>query len=42
MYYLSLTTPTLQSAECVRHACLSQESDRAIQIIIAIRRAVVG
>ena len=42
MYYLSLTTPTLRSEECVRSTAVFQESDRAIQIIIAIRRVVVG
>lgn len=42
MYYLSLTTPTLQSEECVRLTSLFQESDRAIHTVIAIRRVVVG
>lgn len=42
MYYLSLTTPTLQSEEYVHPTALFQESDRAILIIIAIRRVVVG
>ncbi len=48
MFYQSLTTPTSQDKGFVRYNTLHQDNlravtgSRAISIIIAIRRAVVG
>ena len=42
MLYQSLTTLTSQYRKSARDTALSQNSLRAIHIIIAIRRAVVG
>lgn len=42
MYYLLLTPLTLQYKSFARNVALQQECFRAIHIIIAIRRAVVG
>lgn len=42
MFYQSHTTQTMQYKKSARHTTLHQDSLRAIRIIIAIRRAVVG
>ncbi|MDE0634244.1 MAG: hypothetical protein OXI43_00125 [Candidatus Poribacteria bacterium] len=42
MLHQSLTTPTSQDKKFTRDTALSQDFLRAIHIIIAIRRAVVG
>ncbi|MDE0087733.1 MAG: hypothetical protein OXU23_18565 [Candidatus Poribacteria bacterium] len=42
MFFQSLTTRTSQYKKSARNAAPRQDSLRAIHIIIAIRRAVVG
>lgn len=42
MLYQSLTTYKMQYEKSARHTSPHQKSLRAIRIIIAIRRAVVG